>query len=372
MSKQRKRNNSGSVIYGIFITIWTLILAGAAFFVLKHYVWTYAEEYEATQITPVIEEYMDGLRENLLSAGVVDTIKSMPHEFQTDEECEAVVLDMLQGELHYLRGSSQDPAVAAYDLLCGENIFGRVFLVQDESKKDELMFPDMLPWKVLRDEFYFTGFYTGLSVTVPSDYSVMVNGRILDESFITETGIHYDVLEKFYEEYPNLPTKVTYHVDQIFGHIQPVILDRHGAETVIDPAQDDSQFIEPLDEGTVSRMNTFAWDFTRNYLAFNASVQDMTYLYQLLRPYIVIDSDLDVRLHQAIDGQYGYSHTTAFAFGEARLNNVTALGNGYYIVDVTATATTLQPAGTQYVERNLLITCVDSGGDIRALSAEDY
>ncbi len=56
MSKQRKRNNSGSVIYGIFITIWTLILAGAAFFVLKHYVGTSAEEYEATQITAVIEE----------------------------------------------------------------------------------------------------------------------------------------------------------------------------------------------------------------------------------------------------------------------------------------------------------------------------
>lgn len=372
MNKQKKRNKSGSVLYGIFITLWTLILAGAAFFVLKHYVWTYAEEYEASQITPTIEAYMDGLRENLLSAGVVETIKSMPHEFQTDEECEAVVLDMLQGELSYSRGASQDPSTAVYDLLCGENIFGRVTLARDDSRKDELMFPDMLPWKVLKDEFYFNGFYTGLTVTVPSDYSVVVNGRLLDESAITQTGIHYDVLEKYYAEFPNLPTKVTYHVDQIFGHIQPVILDRHGVETVIDPERDDSQFIEPVDEGTRARMETFSVDFCRNYLAFNASVQDMTYLYQLLRPYIVLDSDLDVRLHQAIDGQYGYSHTTAFSFGGAQLHNVTPLGNGYYIIDVSATATTLQPAGTQYVERNFLITCVDSGGDIRALTVEDY
>ena len=174
----------------------------------------------------------------------------MPHEFQTDEECEAVVLDMLQGELSYSRGASQDPSTAVYDLLCGENIFGRVTLARDDSRKDELMFPDMLPWKVLKDEFYFDGFYTGLTVTVPSDYSVVVNGRLLDESAITQTGIHYDVLEKYYAEFPNLPTKVTYHVDQIFGHIQPVILDRHGVETVIDPERDDSQFIEPVDEGT--------------------------------------------------------------------------------------------------------------------------
>ena len=126
MSK-RKRRKLWAWVYGIFLTIYTLALATAAYYALSK-VWAYAEEYEASQPEPVIEAYVEDMRENLWGEGIERTLAAMPHEVQSDEDVAAIVKDMLKNEISYSRKASPGSDNILYDLRCGDRVFGQVTL----------------------------------------------------------------------------------------------------------------------------------------------------------------------------------------------------------------------------------------------------
>ena len=235
-----------------------------------------------------------------------------------------------------------------------------------------IQWQELYPWHVESEKFFFDGLYTSYETTVPADFTVLLNGHPLSEDYITETGIHYNVLEEYYGDFEGLPTKVTYHVDNIFGHVDATYLDKEGNVTTIDPEKDDSQFIEPVSGEVFDRMYEFAYTFASRYLEFSAGTTDMKWLYDRLVPYIQKGSELDDRLIRAMDSYIGWQHNEKFRFGSATLNGVTPLGNGYYMLDVTANASAWQPRGTVYVERSMKILVRNQNDDVRAHSVEDY
>ena len=375
MAKARKkRSGVGSAIYAFFMILFVVAVGYGIFWVWGK-LWVYATEYEGSQSRPVIEAYMDRLRENLWDDSIAETVSSMPHEFQTDEECGEVIRELLRDNLSYTRAAGGDSETEVYNLLCGKNLFGKVTLVQDKSRADELEFAEeygLYPWKVYKEEFYFDGLYTGAQITVPSEYTVSINGHELGEEYLVETGIPYDVLAEYYQEFPNLPTKVTYRVDQIIGHVDPEIFDADGNPVTIDPERDDSQFIPPVDEATLQSLTDFAWAFSDRYLAFSTGASDMSYLFNELKPYVVAGSDLESRMKGAVEGYVGYQHNSQYQFGGAWLNDTMNLGNGNYVLYIGATASSHQPQGYVNVERYMKVLVVDSNTGIRALSVEDY
>ena len=383
----RRRKKHGSVLYTIVLMLYTLALIVAACYGLT-LVWTYAENYEKARPENTMDAYIDNLSRNLWNDGVAETIAAMPHEVQSDEECKELVKAMLNDELSYSRmpGGSESDKTISYKLLCGGNTFGKVTLIRDpnvESKESSIKIPligdvlsEQAPWIVSEEEFDFNGLYSSVSITVPEVYSVSLNGVKLGEEYIVERDIPYDVLKDYYAQYPALPKKVTYQFDNVFGHLTPVVYNEKGEETVIDNTKDDSQFIKPVDEAIVSRLSDFALEFSDAYLSFSAAVADPMYSYSKLMPYIQLGGDLDLRLKQAMDGAGNWGHTTSYRFESGQLNRATDVGDGFYILEVSAvTVTTFPNHGENGVvtdNNGLTIIVHDTAGEIRAVAVERY
>lgn len=365
MSTKRKR---GTRIYWICLAVYTLLLCVAAAVGLR-IVWEYAEEYEASRPTKVIDEYVANLSQNLWDDSIAATISAMPHEMQTDEECAECVKVMLQNGITYQRqGSADSGTVITYNLLCNGHSFGKISLIEDESKVDEVKF-GMLPWKLYDEEFDFNGLYTSVEIVVPQSYSVYLNNNLLGSEYIVEEGIHYDVLEDYYTDFGGLPTKVRYRYDNVIGTLEPTVKDEDGNDVVIDDTKDDSQYIQPCNEDQLARLSEFAAGFAERYLKFSTGLSG----YDRLMPYILAGSDLENRSKLAAPELMDYSHTTSFTMNSCTLNGALDLGDGYYMCDITAETTVLYPGkGEVQNTNNMRVVCVDNSDDIRALSQESY
>jgi hypothetical protein len=381
--KRKKQNRSGvgTAIYVVLLTLWILFLAAVCLYILSQ-MWAYASVYDDTQKEPVIEAYMNKLRENVWDDNIAATVAAMPHPVQTDEEVGALVKDMLlNDELSYAEkpGFTRGDSIT-YNLLCGENIFGEVTLREDTSKnlvKDVdlpdvvigalakmgvAIQPELYPWKVTEERFDFSGLYSSVRATVPENYKVTLNGVTLDEGYIVERDIPFDILEGYYYRYDNLPTKVTYQFDNLMGHIDPVIYDANGELTVINKEADDGQFLKPVDdEETRNRLAEHLNGFSDAYLCLSASTGDPTTAYANLANYIEAGSELDNKLRQVfLIGDW--SHNSYYQYQGFELLNAWQLDQNCYVAEYRASATVNQPAGPVALDRTFR-SIVDASGD---------
>lgn len=371
------RKVRSKIIYWALLIIYTAALLAAAVFALKT-VWEFAERYEESMPDDVIESYIATLNGDLWAQGLSETMAAMEHPFQTDEECREVVMEILNGDIYYVRGVSDEADLDAYSLRCNGSSFGTVYLKKDETRKagfevlgKELDLPwDLRPWKVHKQEFDLSGLYTSVQVTIPSTYSVQVNGKTLGAEHIIEEGIHFDSLKDYYDVNPGLPTKCTYRADKIIGQIAPVILDESGSEYVIDVSRDDSQFLKSCTQEELMYLNDFCAKFTELYLRFSSGIMGAHSSggYSSLTAYIIPGSDLDNRLKAALDG-LSWAHTNAYRQDSYQLTGAIDLGGGYYVCDVVAETTSItQGSGEKHDVNNLKIVVFNNNGDLRALS----
>ena len=368
MAKKKKKKNGGK-IYAACLAVYTLLLTGACVFGLS-YVWDYAEEYENARPNNVMDSYVAELSQNLGGEAIEDTVKSMKHEVQSNAECVDVIKEMLAGEISYVRNGSTENTVS-YSLRIDGSQFGVVTVMEDETKADDVKF-GMLPWVIQKEEFDFSGLYSSVEVTIPENYTVELNGHELGPEYIVEREIKYDVLEKYYEIHDGLPTKVTYRFDNVFGTLEPVIYDDEGEEAVIDETKDDSQFMTECSDAQIKRIKDFATPFCMRYYEFTTGVYDPTYGYQRLMPYMKLGSDLDKRMKLALDG-LSWANTTSVRIDSVTVNGGTDLGDGYYIADISAQTTTIEPSRGEVVGvHNMKILLTDSGSEIRAITLELY
>ena len=374
--KRRKRKKSpGSTAYTVFLSLYVLVLAVGILFGLSR-LWSYAKTVDGVGPEPTMKQYIKKLEGTLWSEEMARTVAAMPHEFQSDEECVQIVRNMLQGDLSYQRqpDSVYTDSEAHFDVLCGTNKIGSVTLVRDETDAGSKEY-HQLPWKVQSDEFYLDGLYSSVRVTVPENYYVSLNGVLLGQEYIVERGIPYDMLEEYYDEYPDLPKKVTYEAHDVFGILEPVIFDDTGNVYHVDPTKNDSQYLKAPPEEIMDRLEEFAVNFSDQYKHFSAGVGDSMAAYQRVQPYVIAGSDLDRRFLLAMDG-YGWAHTVDYQFNGAILNSVIDVGSNCYILDVTVDTTVVYPNtgenGVLREDSGLIILAQDFGTEIRAVSVENY
>lgn len=364
MSKKKKRK-IGTAVYWTFLCLYTLVLCAAVCFGLSK-VWKYAEEYEASRPNKAIDAYIEELNENFWNSSMSDTIADMEHEVQTDSECKEFVQGLLDGGISYARTTCNDPKKLAYNLKCDNGVIGKVIISEDESYKDKVEF-GMIPWKIDSDEFDFNGLYSSVTVTVPADYSVALNGVTLGSQYIVEEGIHMDLLDAYYADYPNLPTKVTYKFDHIIGKLEPVIYNAAGEETVIDEAKGDSQYITFADEVTVSKLTEFVEKFEQCFRKYSSGVGSIQLNYEALLGYIIKGGDIDTRLLAAQDG-LAWSHTNAVQVESTVINNVIQLDSTTWIVNETTKVTAYGPQ-TETSENEMELVIVEKDpGDYRIIA----
>ena len=370
MTRSEKRKRS-SRIYWTCLIAYTVLITAAAVFALSM-VWTYAEEYENSRPNNTMDAYVSSLSENLWGDGIQETVANMDHEVQSDEEVAEHVKQLLKSGISYVRkGSVDNSGSINYSLRCNGSEFGTVTLVEDESVADDIKF-GMLPWKVASEEFDFNGLYGTVEIVVPRSYQVFLNDVKLGQEYIVEEGIHYDVLDSYYAYFSELPTKVKYQYDHAIGSLEFVVKDENGEIVVIDETQDDSQFINPCTDAELNRLSQFTAGFVVNYLKYTSGVVDPMYGYGILKDYLVLGADLDQRMLNAMDG-LSWAHTVSINVNSSTLNSALSLGDGYYMCDISSSATTFA-YGHGEVESisNMRVIVVDDGNTVKAISLELY
>ena len=374
------KKHRGRMRYALALYIWGLLLLAGAIYGLMQ-VWKYAEAFEISRPASTMDSYVANLSRELWDEGIAETVAAMPHEVQSDEEVEECVRELLSsGNITYVRKGGGADRVN-YSLRCKGSEFGTITLVPDESAEvsiDTDKFPWRLlpwtlrPWRIESESFDFTGLYSSVEVEVPYDYSVWLNGVQLSRDYIVEENIPYDVLEDYYGFYEEMPTKVRYRFDNVIGSVNPVIRDADGEIFIVDPNLDDSQFIKPCTEEELARLAEFTAGFAVNYLKYISGVTDPTYGYQRLSAYLMPGSDLDNRMKDAMDG-LSWAHTSSITVDSSQLNGALALGEGFYLCDISATATTFAMGhGEVETVNNMRVIVLDRNNDVRAIHLKLY
>lgn len=361
-----KKKKSGR-FYFLFLLVYILIVLGViAFFMTK--VWGFAEEYEAARPAHTMDAYVEDLNQNLWNDQVAQAIADMPHEVQSDEECAQVVKDMLSAGISYARTASTDSADSInYALRCGDKVIGKVTLIEDSSLADQVQY-GMLPWIVSGAEFDFSGLYSSVEVTVPKSYTVMLNGTTLGSEYIIEDDIQFDLLKDYYSSYPKLPVMVTYRYEHIIGELDPVILDDHGNEVLIDESRGQEQFLNNCSDAELAKLTDFTERFAERYQSYNAGIGDdpATVYVNRLAGYIMPGSDLEFRMKAAQEG-LGWAHTNSINIEYTILNSAVSFGEGVYLCDYSSAFTTKGINGTQDFENNIKMIVIDKTGDMSDL-----
>ena len=359
----KRKRLLGRLLYTFFLLLWAVLLCYGAYRALDE-VWVYAEAYEASRPNHTMDAYVAELSQNLWSEGIADTVKAMPHEAQSDEEVAARVREMLSNGISYVRKGGGGEGRAVYGLRCGGREFGSVTLTEVEWS--------IRPWRVESESFDFNGLYSSVEVVVPKTFSVWLNGVQLGRELVVEENIPFDVLRDYYERYDGLPTKLRYRFDNVIGTIDPEIRDEDGMLFRVDPTRDDSQFIRPCSPEKLERLAQFTTGFVDRYLKFTSGAVDPTAGYQRLGPYLLKGSDLDGRMHDAIDG-LTWAHTETVTVDSATLNGALSLGDGFYILDISAEATTSEKGkGETKNTTNMRVIVRERNDDIRAITLELY
>ena len=370
MTRTQKRKRSAR-IYWSCLVVYTILIIAAAVYVLTN-IWTYAEEYELSRPNNTMDKYVSELSENLWGEGIAESVANMSHEVQSDEEVAEHVKELLSNGISYVRKSSAEGSgTIAYSLRCNGNEFGSVTLVEDNSNAENLKF-GMLPWKIASEEFDFNGLYGSVEIVVPKNYEVYLNDVKLGAEYIVEEGIKYDVLESYYDEFAGLPTKVRYKYDNAIGALDFTVKNEKGEVYVIDESRDDSQYINPCTDAELARLSQFTAGFVVNYLKYTSGAGDPMYSLGLLKDYLVEGEDLDKRMMNALDG-LSWAHTVSIQVNSSTLNSALSLGDGYYLCDISSSATTFA-YGHGEVESisNMRVIAVDDGNRVKAISLELY
>ena len=352
----RRKGLLGKFIYTLILLAYTAAIAYVGVTWLTR-INDYAEQYEISRPAKAVDAYLEEVNRDQWNDGIARAVSAMPHEVQSDEEIKAFIQDRLKSGVTAVRksGASDDHSLA-YSLRCSGREIGDMTIVEDISyrgKVDQSQMPwplvkrflpgilewGITPWKLSEDHYDFTNLYNTVEITVPSTYSVSVNGTTLDSGYIVEDGIHYDIYEKYYQDMPNLPTKVTYRYDNAIGELTPEVRDENGNVVTIDPNGGDAQFVKPVDPDTRQRLMDLMEPFTERYLIFRSGATDSLTALNNLRPYIYPGSDIEKRAEAALDG-LSWAHTSSVKITDYRFNFALPLINGLYVCYVTATADT--------------------------------
>ena len=206
----------GMVIYAVIFLILTGV--GLKFF------WDFIEAYEESRPQNTANAYLQKLTVEKMCDAAEPWFSGLDQRIQSKEERIGYIRNSLTGDMNYAKKAGECTQTRqVYVLRCGKQVIGQ--MTMDAVQTDTYGF---FRWEVTEEHYDFS-YLEGepVRVTVPETYTVSLNGQVLDESYITEAGIHYPLLEEFYDQY-ELPTLVTYEADHFLGTLSPEILDSTG------------------------------------------------------------------------------------------------------------------------------------------------
>ena len=335
MTSKEKRSR---IRYFIVLGIYTAILLAVAFVVFSKF-WKFAELYENSRLENVVNEYMVNINNDKWNDMIKTAADKLENSFQDKEDVEDAVKEFLNKDIiTYTSGTLGD--VVKYNLNSQGKKIGYVEFTEDQTKDYGYDgFPwyylgSVIPWLQTGEgfDFEFLRNEEPYTITIPETYSLKLNGKEVGEEYITETGIQYDVLSQYYASYPDLPTKVTYEVNDLVGEINAIVYDAEGNEFTIDPTVNDMQFVVPCTDAENNELCAFMENgFCEAYVKFWGT-KNVDATYPELMNYVKMNSNLQQEMYIYTLDAATWIHTNYVVVNDMSFNYALSLGGGCYVV----------------------------------------
>lgn len=362
MAKSGKKTGArfalGMVIYALVFLLITA--AGLAVF------WNFIEAYELSRPRNTVDAYVAGLSEEKLHQKAQSLLSDLDSNIRSEEESMQVILDSIGDRITYAKKTGESSEQQqVYVLKGGRQVIGQVTITAGE--------PDIYGftrWTATESSFDFSYLLSEpVSVTVPEDFQVSINGKLLDENYITETGIGYPALEDFAEDY-DLPEMVTYTADRFLGNLLLEVAGRNGESVILTSETDMNSLIPTCSEQEQAEIEPVVKEFLNRYVAFTGSSNKAVGRnFSKLKEYMVPGGALEKRLATAVDG-LKWSQSAGDTIKQVTMNHYYDLGEEGYLCDVTYILETIGKKGAVETTNNmkLILVSTDKGLKVEALS----
>lgn len=366
----KKKEKCGNLVFSISMVVYAIVFVAAAALFLNWF-WGFIDSYERSQSKVTIRQYMEQLTDEHILSTASDLIGQIDHNIQSEEACEAAILEVLSTDVAYARKSSEcTDTKQVYILRCGTQVIGSFTITAGEA--DAYGFAS---WSVTEESFDFSFLMgTPVSVTAPKGYSVYLNGVKLDDSYVTgEETLPFPVLEELYGDY-EVPefTKLTYKAGPFLGQFEMTVSDPDGEPFTLDESTDLNIFADNCTDGEIAALSDFTEDFIRRYVVFTGCANDDRFdNYYDLAELIVLGSDLDSRLKNALDGLQ-YAQSKGDQIDTITIHHYVNIGNGKYLVDLNYLVNTTGLAGVVQTSNNLKLVITETGNGLKTEALFSY
>lgn len=356
---------SGKFLAGILIyaAIFLIVAAiGLGVF------WKFIEAYEISRPKNTMKAYVEQLTPEQMAKKSDDLYATIDQHVQSRDQFDQVIRNAVTEKVSYAKKSSESSENRqVFVLRSGKAVIGKFTI----EAGDEKTFGFRI-WEVTDAEFDFS-YLMGepVSVTVPSEYQVSVNGNVLDESYITASGIEYTALEGFYDDY-QLPTMVTYSASNFLGEATVQITDQEGNPVDITPETDMNALLPTCTAQEATDIGAFANEFVRLWVNFSGSTKGTAvFNYYQIKNILSSDGELSERLRSAIEG-LAFGQTKGAKIKEVTINRIVPLGEGSHMCDLTYLVSTTGKKGPVDTTSNMRLILVTEEGVYKLKSMESY
>lgn len=340
-SKEKRRRALKPLVGFLFMVLYAVLFMAAAAKGLE-YLWDFLDAYEQSRPNKAIDRYVAQLDAEYVADQCDDLIAQVDHNIQSEEACRQYILDFLKDGITYFKKSSEcTEEKQVFILRSGGKDIGRFEIAMEGDSAY-----GFTNWVVAGDSFDLS-FLIGESVSTmaPHNYPVYANGVLLDESYITQTGIQYEVLADYYDDF-DLPHMVVYEAGPCLGETAMQVCDPEGNPVTIDENTDMSVFLPRCTDEELAQVEDFLDEYLYRYVAYMSNYNSDTY-YNLgrLREYILPGSSLDQRMVDTVASLIWVT-CTRIRMGDVNFHLLYPVEGGTYICDLTYSATIDTTVGT--------------------------
>ena len=359
-TKRKSRFALGMLIYALVFLLLTAVGLGVF--------WQFMESYELSRPLTAVNAYLDGLTMEQIRTCVEPQLASLDGNIQNPDQAFAVIEEVIGEDITAAKSSKKSSAEKmVYMLRSGPRTIGSVAIIPGGEERF-----GFTPWQLAEESFDFSWLLSEpISITVPAEFTVSLNGNPLDERYVTETGIPYPVLADFHGEF-EMPTMVTYRAENFLGDLAFAVTDASGSPVEITAETDMDSFIPRGSPEETADAEELLRKFLVRYTVYSSSAnRDAPGNYAWLNQLLVPRGELSKRLMTALDGLQ-YVQSMGDEIVSTDIHGIYKLSEERYMCDVSYVLRTKGRKGAVEMEQNMKVILLQTNNGLRVEAMTRY
>lgn len=365
-SSEKGKKRRRIPVFLIIVTIWlisvTVVICrfyGKEDDYLRHY----EEVYQVSSPELVADEIFEHFR-TYDAAYILEHMAQVPRisAFEDESSVKQYILNMIDGkEMSFQPSSRYSDAVPTYVVEADGFVIAEFSLIKDLQNPREFGFPT---WQI-KEINYYTEPYETVNISAPANFSVYVNGVLLDEAYIcSEERIPDDV--SYLLEYGTMPGIIDYYVADLYLEPEVRIIDMFGDD--VEVSYDESTDFYSAGYTDMHPEKDMLREFAFEYTITFASVISQDARLESLLPYFPENSQLYDSISRNTALQYFMSHSATEIENEEILDFVAYSDDVVYIEVYIEQHMTVGWETVEVVPTTARLYCVRIDGDWKVVS----